>query len=212
MSEKSPQQEELTPEEKFAQMYEGASLIPITYADLPPEAVTHFEANSEKYILPKEYIPGNFSHIYLLTHPDGSETYIAEQIKNYGEGKDTEALAYFMDYIDGKPAGYGELRNNISNQNNYFRGKPFVGFTRTYSPEDQESGGNDFQKQGLGERRLFEMNAYTESRFGAALHSDSNITPEAERVWQRFVKEGKAEAYVQPKTRDGNDVIRYRMK
>ena len=99
--------EELSPEEKFAQTYEGAKLEAIIYDELPPEAVEHFENNSEKFISPKAYTPRNFSHIYLLTHPDGSKTYIGEQTKNYGEGKDTEELAFFMDFIDGQPVGHG---------------------------------------------------------------------------------------------------------
>ncbi len=213
MSTEGEQREVESVEGRFSGFYEGANIVPISYDELPEDVLTHIETNSSKYISPNDYLPRNFSHIYLLTHPDGSLTYIAEQTKTYSGG-DTEELAYLVDYIDGEMAGYGELRNSISNKSEYFSSKPFVGFTRTFTEEDTKGSGNGFQRQGLGARRLVEMDGYARARFGAPLNSDTilmhddAVTDESapRRIWERFVEEGRAEMYME------GQHIRYRMK
>lgn len=211
--ENSPEQEEESTEEKFASAYEGASITSISYDELPEEAAKEFEARSRSFILDEEYVSRNFSRLYLLTHPSGSETYIAEQTKTIGDADNnhTEELVYLLDFVDGKPAGFGELRHNISNPSEYYKGKPYVGYTQTYS-QDDKGVDQDYRKKGFGFRRLAEMDAYARARFSAPLHSSSSRSPEAERVWERLVEEGRAEAYLESKTNKNKESIRYRMK
>lgn len=217
--EKSPanKSEELSTEERFAQAYEGARISPIPYDELPPEVAEHFEGRSKMYLLPEQYIPRNFSHLYLLEHPDGSQTYIAEQVKSFGEGE-KDNFVYFVDYDGDKMAGRGEIINCIETHNKDMIGKPYPGFTRTYGPEDQEGGGRDFRRRGLGKRRIIEMDAYAQARFGYPLHSShvlihDDIKTDAsapQRIWERLVEEGKAESYMEGKGKDAQ--LRFRMK
>lgn len=203
---------EPSPEEKFAGAYEGAIIVPVSYDDLPPVVAERFEGKSKMYILPEAYIPKNFSHLYLMTHPDGMVTYVALQTKAYSGTE--EELVYVLDMVDGEPAGHGEVRHRISSEKklDYLVGLPFVGMTATYGSLDERGGGKNFARSGLGARRLVEMNACSIAEFGKTLSSAENPSPEAKRIWERFVEEGKAEIYVAHTDKEGNEYTRYRMK
>lgn len=224
MNEDAPKSANQEPplEVRFSSIYEGSSLSLISYDELPITAAEHFESQSEKFILPEKYVPKNFSTIGRLSHTDGSVTYFAEQTKTYSEKGESELLTYFMDYIDGEPAGYSELRYNNTSELGSFT-EPFVGMTRTYGPDDKKYGLNNFQKRGLGERRLIEMDAYARAVYGKSLDSDTvlvhdnidyqgNLTSSIARIWERFVEEGKAEKYVRSVLKDGSEIFAYRMK
>ncbi len=210
--------EALSSEERFGEIYEGAVLLPISYDELPNAAALHFEHRAQLLVSPKEYKPKNFSHIYLLTHPDGRKTYVAEHEKSFEEGE-KDQWVYFADYEGDTMAGYGDLVNNIESQHELnMIGKPYTNFTRTYGVEDKEGGGQDFRGKGFGQRRIIEMNAYAQARFGYPLHSSSIIKPDQgadglstpERIWERLVAEGKAESFVEGKGEDARTMYRMR--
>ena len=210
--------EELSTEERFSQAYEGASIAAISSDDVPPEILQHFESKSRLLVSPEYYVKGNFTHFSLITHPNDSKTYVAEQIKSFNEGSEKDNFVYFVDEEGDQMAGYGELINTFESQNHGAIGKPYVGFTRTYGPSDKKGSGYDFRRKGLGRRRLIEMNAYAQTRFGYPLHSsrilvhDNLHTEESapRRIWESLVKEGKAESYMEGKGKDARE--RFRMK
>jgi hypothetical protein len=155
--------------------------------DIPERAMTYFEAKSRDTHRTDEYIEGNFERFLVITHDNGDRTYVATQTVTYPTNGDTERLAYLMDFNEaGSPVGGGEIRHNTSNQDNYFRDKPFVGFTIT----DQA-----YQRRGFGKRRLNMMNALSRSLHGNPIHSDTNMAPNAENLWKNLVEEGAARAY-----------------
>ena len=204
--EKEQNKDNFFDEAHFAQFYPEAKLTPISYEELHDRAREYFEGSSRKFILPENYLPKNFSALHMLTHPDGRVTYIAEQTKTYsGEESSTEELAYFVDYDGDQPVGHGELRNNISDPSEYFHAKPFVGFSRTYE---------GFERQGLGRKRLEEMNAFARARFGHPLNSDTLLVSDSldagdsapRRIWEKLAEEDKAESYAE------GEHVRYRMK
>lgn len=181
--------------EKFRDLF-GAEMVEIAYEDLPENVKNHFEGQSSKFILPEEYKVGNFNKLFKFSHQNGDETYIGQQDKTYDTNGATERLTYFADIRNGEMTGYLELRLAVSDLSDYFKSKPFVGFTRTHPP---------FLHQGLGKRRLEEANAYSLSEHSLPLNSDSLVTEEAKSTWERLIAEGKAEKYVE----NGNDRFRF---
>ena len=175
---------------KFESLTGNTPLVPIDYDLIPEEVLKHFEAQSSKFILPEQYRIGDFKKLYVFTYPNGDIGYVAEQDKTYDTTGDTERLTYFEDTRDGTRTGYLELRCALSNKETYFKGKPFVGFTRTLER---------FQNEGLGERRLRVANAYSLGNYGVPLNSDTLIEETAKRVWQRLVEKGDAEKYIEGK-------------
>ncbi len=173
--------------EKFRDLY-NSEMVEVTYEDLPQNVKIHFENQSSKFILPEAYKIGNFSKLCKFPHQNGDETYVGQQDKTYDTNGATERLTYFVDTRDGEMTGYLELRLPVSDLSQYFKEKPFVGFTRTHSP---------FLSQGLGKRRLEEANAYSLSEHSLPLNSDSLVTEEAKRVWERLIEDDKAERYVE---------------
>ncbi len=131
----------------------------------------------------ENYKPDNFESLFEVDNIDGSKSYIAEQTKTYDTNKDTEKLTYIFDLHGDIVSGHSELRYNISNKSKYFKNKPFIGFNDTE---------REFQRKGLGWRRMRLMNAFAQMRYGAPLYSDTLMSEQAEGLWQKLVKEGKA--------------------
>lgn len=180
--------------EKIKELYR-VELIEISYDDLPIEVKKHFESQSGKFILPEAYKERNFTKLYMFTHPNGDVTYIGQQDKEYDTNKETERLTYFADIRGEEMIGYLEMRLALTNLSQYFKGKPFVGFTRTKE---------GYFGEGLALRRLEEANAYALAEHGLPLNSDSLVTDEARGVWSKLISEGKVEDY------DEKGKIRYR--
>lgn len=198
-SERGSEKGEPSFEERFAELYSGGRIMPVEYAELPDAAVSKFEGYSRRFISPEEYRPNDFSGIWKIVRDDGSETFVAEQDKDYGDGKGVERLVYLIDMLHGREVGHGELRRSLrppSGDEEYFTGKPFVGYSGTES---------EMQGKGLGRRRLIEMDAISRARYGAPLNSDTLLTDDAIRVWERLVEDGLAEHYQEGKH------TRYRM-
>ncbi len=180
---------------KFRELY-GAEMTEIAYEDLPEEVKNHFEDQSSRFILPEEYTVGNFNKLYQFTHPDGDVTYVGQQEKTYGTDGSTERLTYFADTRDGHLTGYLELRLALTDLSDFFKDKPFVGFTRTQP---------DYFNQGLAKRRLFQANAYSLSSHSSPLHSSPTIEENAKRIWKELILDGKAERFDE----SGNERFRF---
>ncbi len=132
---------DLSLEEKFKSLYK-AELSQVSYADLPDIVRKHFEGQSSKFITPENYSQGNFSRILSFAHENGDVTFVAQQDKQYGSNEETERLTYFVDLSGEEMTGYLEMRLNLTDIRDYFKDKPFVGFTRTL---------DGYLKEGLAE-------------------------------------------------------------
>lgn len=190
---------EKAPVNRFELLTGCTTLTPVDYDLIPQEVLKHFEGQSSKFILPEQYHIRNFSRLYTFTYPNGDIGYLAEQDKTYETNGDRERLTYFADIRDGVRTGYLELRCALSNGDVYFKGKPFVGFTRTLE---------GFQNEGLGERRLRVANAYSLDTYGVPLNSGGLIEETAKRMWRRLVENGEAEKYMEGK----NEYFRFVIK
>jgi|SRR3989344_2118918 len=168
--------------EKFKDNFPDGEINEISSEQITDNAMDFFERKSSMYIHPKNYKPGNFRSFYEIRHGDESKTYVAEQIKTYDSGEQ-EINTYFVDIYNDEIAGYSELRLGITNEREYFKNKPFVGFTKTYSK---------FGKRNLAERRLYMMNAFSKMRYDFPIYSDTVMTDRPKEMWERLVSERKA--------------------
>ena len=185
------------PEIIFKEHFPDASIEKISVDQIPAFVIELFEIKSQVLIPVDRYRPMNFDRFFLITHNNGSRTYCADQVKYYSDESDTEQLSYFIDVNDDEEfQGDSELRKRISvagksgSENAFFVNKPFVGGTHT-----QEY----CRRKGLGLRRIRMMNAYAQMTYGLPLHSDTLLSPEAKRLWERLVKEGEAKRYKEGK-------------
>ncbi|MDQ5883583.1 MAG: hypothetical protein QG654_497 [Patescibacteria group bacterium] len=154
----------------------------ISIDQVSDNAIKFFEGASQRFILPEEYYPGNFEGLFLLKHENGDITYVATQIKF------DEYNTYFFDTRDGEEIGHGELRFAKDSEDEFFKDKPFVGFTDTEE---------NFRRQGLGERRLLEMGAYSRQIYNLPIYSDTLISENAKALWNKFVSLGMAEVFIE---------------
>lgn len=173
--------------EVFQHYFPSGRIEKIELQDVPMHALTYFEQKSAQLINENEYRPGNFDQIMLVSHNDGSQTYIAHQTKTYSTNNDTESLIYLVDMNGkGENVGHGEVRKNISNTAPFFKDKPFVSYTFT---ED------DHTQRGLGRRRLLLMNALSQMMYGFPLNSDTVLIDKEKKLWERLVAENRAKQY-----------------
>jgi len=170
----------------FRQYFPESTIKPISLEEIPEEPLLDFERKSKQFIDKKDYVPGNFRRLFRISHADLSSTYVVTQTKTYTTiYNDTELLAYLVDISDDSEIqGFGELRYNPFRQDDFFRDKPFVGYTETLEK---------YRKKGLGTRRLKIMNALSQSLYGLPLHSDVSLIGEAEAVWKGLVRGGVAD-------------------
>lgn len=169
---------------------ESRSFVPIqiTPADVPQHVMQHFE-KSASLVHPDDYKTGNFEEFQLYHHPDGTETYLARQIKMYDTG-DEDELTYFVDIENDNIIGCSTLRFNVNSNNpetqKYFRNKPFVDWTWTDA---------NHIKRNLATRRLYLMNQVALQKYGFPLYSGTNLSPEAQIVWEKLVAQTKAKKF-----------------
>ena len=175
----------------FKQHFPIGEIQPIDLAQIPKVAVDFFESKSGTLINRSDYRPSNFEACFVVDHQEGGKTFLAQQTKTYSTHGATEALTYLVDIdSDGNIAGFGELRLNLSDSRNYFKDKPFVGYTQTE---------RTFQRRGLGTRRLRLMNAISNMLYSLPLHSDTLLGQESRGVWEKLVRAGLARKYKQGK-------------
>ncbi|MCK4670683.1 MAG: hypothetical protein KAT43_05780 [Nanoarchaeota archaeon] len=163
----------------------------IAISDIPEQAMKCFEGYSKRFILPKDYKPGDFTGLFVVRHNDDMRTYIARQPKLHDDGE-IEELTYLFEMDENNASfGHGEIRFYPAMQRDYFKDKPFVGYSHT---------NDDYLKRGLAIRRLVLMNALSQLFFDLPLHSSERfVHVGAGKAWERLVKQGKAKSYQQDK-------------
>ncbi len=177
--------------EIFTQHFPTGEIQPIDLAQIPKEAVDYLGIRSRALINRSDYRPSNFDASFVVDHHEGGRTFITQQTKTYRTNGATKALTYFVDINEeGKVTGFGELRLSLTDPRDYFKNKPFVGYTQTERA---------FQRKGLGTRRLRLMNAISNMLYSLPLHSDTLLSKESGGVWERLVRKGKARKYKQGK-------------
>lgn len=164
---------------------------------IPEEVMKKFEGYSARFISPQDYKEKNFDSFFKITHDNKDETYIAKQLKELANAdeKIKEEDTYFIDTRDQFIIGNGELRFDMSLRDGGFLRKPFIGYTGTTE---------NYQRQGLGVRRIEVMNAFSEMHYNSPVYSDSLLSPSAEKVWEFLQTSGHAE-----KIQEG-DLYRFR--
>ena len=173
---------------EFSELFPEGTLAEIQESEIPEAVMEIFERKSAQFINKDKYQPRNFEVYFVINHTSGDRTYLAQQTKTYETNKDTERLVYFVDARDDRILGYSELRNNISNPSEYFKDKPFVGYTETEK---------EFRNHGLGTRRLLLMNAFSLTQYGRPLNSDT-LNSEMS-LWENLVKRGLAKKFQKSK-------------
>lgn len=146
-------------------------IVFISLEDLPEDVKIKFEAYSMNLIYPEDYKEWNFEKIWYIQHnfPEPYITYFATQDKQYEDGY-MEKLIYLFEQNDqGIKIWHGEIRLCLDYDDekifqNFFKDKPFVGFTQTE---------NYFLKKGYGLLRLIHMNQILIKEFGLKLYSST---------------------------------------
>jgi len=175
---------------EFARFFNG-DLSVAQANEINRKAMEMFERYSRRFILPEEYRRGDFHQFFIVEPADSADkVYVAHQTKTYrGDKGVAERLVFLVEIRDSRNMGGGEIRFKFDSQENFFKDKPFVGFTYTEY---------DLCKQGLGTRRIAMMNGLTKVLFGLPLHSDvfDAVRPkESESPWKIQVKFGNAVRY-----------------
>ncbi len=144
----------------------------------------------------------DFDDIRTVIHGNDDVSYLANQNKTYING-DKEKIIHLVDTSPrGQVTGVGEVRFNPTSEKDYFKEKPFVGWTSTEV---------EFQHQGLGRRRLIVMKLATAAEFGLSLHSGTVFSdPNVTKIWERIVDSDEAERYDQL-IKEGK-TLRYKFK
>lgn len=179
----------------FNEYFPDGKIEEITIDEVPENAMEYFESKSSQFTTSDNYIPKNFEKFFVINHAENNQTYLAQQTKTYDNIDETEKLTYFVDINNGAIEGRSELRFNIrcKKENEiYFKNKPFTGWTDTEE---------NARRKGLGTRRIFMMNAFSQMMHGFPLYSDTVITFEAKKMWEKLVSQGKAKKFKE----DSND-------
>jgi hypothetical protein len=179
------------------------TITKMSKSDVPPEAQVVFDTYGSMDTMDASVSLDEFESL-LRIEGLGVTSYLAEHEKLLAIGQ-VERTAYMLDIDDslGVPVGMGQMRLNVSNESDYFRDKPFVGYTQTY----ENSRNGNFLRKGYGTRRLHALNLAAKTLYELPLHSDTIRTPQASRLWQRLVSEDIAESYMQD-----NSLTRYKFR
>ncbi len=168
--------------EVFQQFFSQGSLSLCGANDVPRAAMDDFEGRSKAFIDVEDYKPGNFDWFMVVNHQDGHKTYITHQVKTYVTDNETEELTYFVDTTtEGENMGNGEMRFSLSDEREYFKDKPFIGWIST---EDKFKGWDTL-------KRLSVMNAASQMLYGLPLYSDTLISNDGRRLCEAYVRMGK---------------------
>jgi hypothetical protein len=180
-----PPSEPRLEQERFQAYFPGHSIESAELASVPDQARQLMEEKRGALVSQENYTKGRLEGGHVITHPDGSRTYVATTKKIYSM-LDEEESTYFVDMEGGSVLGYGELRKDLSKGGKYFTDKPFVGYTRTEAAN---------VRQGLGLRRLEMMNAFSQMKYSLPLYSDTVMNTGATSRWEELVRAGKAEKF-----------------
>jgi hypothetical protein len=138
----------------FKRLFPDSEINEVTISEIPENALTFFESKSMQFISPENYHPENFDKLFIIKTVNNDLIYVANQTKTYDTNGDNEKLTYFFETRNENQIGLSELRLNTSNKIEYFKNKPFVGFTKTEE---------NHKNTGLGKRRIMMMNAFSQN-------------------------------------------------
>jgi hypothetical protein len=175
--------------EALKRFFPEGEATPTELVELPEDVQERLEALAMRYLSFERYVPGQFHDVQRIVIGEGDVIYAARTIKEYPEAG-TEESTFVVDVKGDEIVGHGEVRYHLTNDSGYFKDKPFVGFT--------ETDGNH-RREGLGERRLRAMNALAQQKYGKPIHSDTVISEEARKLWEKLVTEGRATMYKEGK-------------
>jgi hypothetical protein len=180
----APEFDPTDPAAVFEEYFPAGEIKEVDLAELP-EAARVLHKLAMMYLSPEKFDPDGFGPAKAIKHADGGQTYLASYEKDYGGASGgVEESTYLIDVDEaGDYCGYGEIRHSVSSDSEYFKDKPFVGYTRT------EKGKG---KKGLGLRRMAMMNAVSHMMYGQPLYSDTIQSEQAQRLWEALVKQGDA--------------------
>lgn len=178
--------------EVFTNYFTGVQIAKCDPDKLPATARDFFEDRARMFG-PEKYTLGAFSHLFLITHPYGDQTFVATETKIHSDIGGPDEWAYLIEYnSDGTKLGFADMRRALLATTPHFADKPYADHNNT------ELG---FLKHGLAIRRLKMMNALSQMLYGMPLNSDIGLSAENCRRWEKLVAEGQAKAY-----KDGLDV------
>jgi hypothetical protein len=179
--------------EVFKHYFPGGQIANCALDVLPVTARKFFEQRAQMFG-PEKYVPGNFTHLFLITHPNGDQTFVATETKIHSDEGGPDEWAYLIEYnSDNAKLGYAVMRRAKSPTTPHFSDKPYGDHNYT------EDG---FRKHALAVRRLKIMNALSQMLYGMPLNSDIGLSLDYRKsVWDELVSTGQAKAY-----KDGLDV------
>ena len=168
---------EFFPNEKvFYKYFSEGKIVKLTPEEIPPEVMREFENQTSRFVPLEQIKPENEGHSFYGRIDCSNEdvVYLVNQLEQTAED---DIMTYMLDTRKGDNIGYAIMRNSSS----YLKDLPYVDYTETEF---------DFERQGLALRRLKIMNAISRAIYGKPLSSGIEVEPEAEKVWNKLVKEG----------------------
>lgn len=169
----------------FERYFTDATVEAVGLTELSDGVREMLENLGVRYLDPDMYDPRAFYDVRRVTLGNGDEIFVASRTKSYRDAG-TEESTYVIDTRDGGILGFGEIRWRLTQVTGYFRDKPFVGFTETRRPH---------RRTGLAERRVRVMNALARQKYGLPINSDTCISDDARKLWEKLVSEGMARKY-----------------
>lgn len=167
------------------------TIAEVSRSDIPVKAEEVFRMHGALHTMDADVSLRQFDHFYQIEGM-GVISYVAEHEKLLAVGE-VERSTYIYDTTinSGDAVGFGEMRLGISDTSAYFKDKPFVGYTKTFHREN----GEDYRRHGYGMRRLYALNLAARTLYNLSLHSDTNRSDAATRLWQKLVDNRRAEQY-----------------
>lgn len=139
----------------------------------------------------EEINPPSFKNTAMITHVDGSRTFIAE----FSSDQSADEVYYHSEYIhviddlNGKYLGFGEVRYVPGPaREDVFDEAPLLATPYVDNIETEA----EYLSKGLGARRYLVMEQLSLQKWGKHLHAGEVTSEDAIRVWNKFISEGRA--------------------
>ena len=169
---------------RFDKYFSKGRLSGISVTDVPEESfIRLYEILGGHLVIPQfAYSELVNNPLFVVNHDSGGKTYITSGVKSYlTDTKPIEQTIVLQDVNEnGDEKGHGSIKRILMDPG--YLNEPYVGYSETET---------QYQRQGLGVRRLLLMNALTQSFFNLPLYS-MFANDSAQKVWNKLVKEGTA--------------------
>lgn len=165
--------------EIFSSYYQTKKLQFPNYESIPKYILDSFCYRLGYNIEAKPYLYIYLKNFMVITHKTNEKTYVGTRTTIHPNKETDPGNIYLIDISNRKIIqGYGIVEYEIFS--------PYVCSTRTIAK---------FQNKGLGTRRLFVMNALTQTLFEKPLHSDTKISAKEISIWEKLVNSNTATKY-----------------